>query len=125
LLAFWVNRRGQCVTLNEVPMDIVPFEPLDERQEVLKRLGTSRESADRLSRKAAEAEIVLGIHGVSLTAGNAAGNFSEALRSEMEKHFRIHDTPTRSDPLHRTVELPKPLTKEIVVLFNRLLGREE
>ena len=38
--------------------------------ETLKRLGTTRESATRLTRKAAEAESVLGLHGVSATAGS-------------------------------------------------------
>jgi hypothetical protein len=31
--------------------------------------------------------------------------------------------PTRNDPLHRTVELPKPLTQQAVDLFNRVFGR--
>jgi hypothetical protein len=91
--------------------------------EVLKRLGTSRESAARLGRKAAEAERVLGIHGVSTTAGTAAVPASAATREDVERHFRVHDTPTRSDPLHRTVELPNPVTQEVADLFNRLFGR--
>jgi hypothetical protein len=91
--------------------------------EILKRLGTSRESAARLGRKAADAEHVLGIHGVSVTAGNTSGPAVSATREEIEKHLRVHDTPTRADPLHRTVELPKPVTQETADDFNRLFGR--
>ena len=40
---------------------------------------------------------------------------------EVEKHFRVHNTG--NDPLHRTVELPKPVTQEVADLFNRLFGR--
>jgi hypothetical protein len=91
--------------------------------ETLKRLGVTRESAARLGRKAAEAERVLGIHGVSVTAGEAGAPASEAARGSVEKHFPVHDTPTRKDPLHRTLELPKPVTPEVAELFNRLFGR--
>src|SRR5690349_14890746 len=91
--------------------------------EVLKRLGTPRESAARLARKAAEAERFLGIHGVSTTAGIPSAPASSAARADVEQHFRVHDTPTRADPFHRTVELPKPVTPEAADLFNRLFGR--
>lgn len=96
----------------------------DDSSETLKRLGTSRESAARIARKAAEAEQVLGIRGVSVTAGVPSAAASEAGRDDVEKHFRVHDTPTRADPLHRTVELPKPITPEVAELFNRLFGRK-
>jgi hypothetical protein len=98
--------------------------PPTNAAEVLKRLGTSRESASRLHRKAAEAERVLGIHGVSVTAGVPSGPAGECGRTDVERLFRVHDTPTRSDPLHRTVELPKPVTDEVATTFNRLFGRE-
>lgn len=94
-----------------------------DEPEVLKRLGTSRESVARLSRKAAEAEAALGIHGVSVTAGTSRGPASTAPRETVEQHFRIHDTPTRADPLHRTVELPKPIIQQTADLFNQLFGR--
>jgi hypothetical protein len=93
--------------------------------EILKRLGTNRESLARLARKAAEAERVLGIHGVSVTAGLTIGPASQANRADIAKVFRIHNTPTRSDPLHRTVELPKPITEETAAAFNGLFGRGE
>jgi hypothetical protein len=92
--------------------------------ESLKRLGTSRESASRLARKAAEAEVVLGIHGVSVTAGTPIGAASIAERAEVERHFPVHTTPTYSDPLHRTVELPKPVTEDVAKKFNEVFGRE-
>ena len=94
------------------------------QEESLKRLGISWESADRLGRKAAEAEKVLGIHGVSVTAGIARGPASVADRAEVERSFPVHETPTRADRWHRTVELPKPVTRETADLFNKLFGRE-
>jgi hypothetical protein len=103
-------------------MDVPP--PLDPIPvEVLKRLGTSRESVGRLTRKAGEAERALGIYGVSVTAGIPRGSAGESLRTDVEKCFPVHDTPTRSDPLHRTVELPKPLTEQAAAAFNGLFGR--
>ena len=92
--------------------------------EVLKRLGTSRESMARLSRKASEAERLIGIHGVSVTAGTPNVPAASAPRKVVERNFHVHDTPTRADPLHRTVELPKPVTQEAADQFNRLFGRD-
>jgi hypothetical protein len=77
----------------------------------------------RLARKAAEAEAALGIHGVSVTGGTPTAPASLAPRALVEQHFRVHDTPTRADPLHCTVELPKPVTQEVADLFNQLFGR--
>jgi hypothetical protein len=93
------------------------------RDEVLKRLGTSRESPMRLARKAAEAERAIGIHGVSVTASEEHLPHSRSSRRAVETLFNVHDTPTRNDQLHRTVELPKPVTKEIADRFNRIFGR--
>ncbi len=92
--------------------------------EILSRLGTSRESAARLGRKAAEAEEQIGIHGISTTAGKPLGPASQASREAVESKFPVHDTPTRRDPLHRTVELPKPVTPETAKQFNEVFGRE-
>jgi hypothetical protein len=50
--------------------------------ESLKRLGTTRESMARLARKAEEAERVIGIHGVSVTAGTPVGPSSTADRDD-------------------------------------------
>ncbi|HMB03791.1 MAG TPA: hypothetical protein VKP69_08630 [Isosphaeraceae bacterium] len=92
--------------------------------ESLKRLGTTPESAARLARKAAEAERVIEIHGVSVTAGTPIGPASTADREAVEQSFTVHDTPTRSDPWHRAVELPKPVTREVADRFNQLFGRK-
>jgi hypothetical protein len=91
--------------------------------EVLKRLGLSRESAARLGRKAAEAEAVIGIHGVSVTAGLETRPHVQASRAEVAAMFRVHDSPTRNDPQHRTVEPPKPVTPEVANRFNQIFGR--
>ncbi len=94
-------------------------------EEILKRFGTSKESAARLARKADEAEQAIGIHGVSVTAGEPQVASSEAPRSAVEAVFRVHDTGSRSDSIHRTVELPKPVTPEVAEAFNRIFGRLE
>jgi hypothetical protein len=91
--------------------------------EMLKRFGTDPESAEKLAGDASKAEAVLGIHGVSVTGRPASAPAGEAARPDIEQHFRVHDTPSRRDPLHRTVELPKPVTPEVAELFNRLFGR--
>jgi len=92
--------------------------------ETLTRLGTDAESAARLGRKALEAEEKIGIHGVSTTAAKIEGKeVSTAARSAVERSFKVHNTPTRVDPLHRTVELPKPVTKSTADIFNALFGR--
>jgi hypothetical protein len=94
--------------------------------EKLYRQNLSRESASRLERKSLEAETSPknGIHGVSTSAKeNPAILSSSADRSSVEKHFRVHDTPTKKDPFHRTVELPKPVTKDVADIFNKLFGR--
>jgi RHS repeat-associated protein len=93
--------------------------------EVLSRYGTSIESASRLSRKAAEAEEKIGIHGVSTSAAPVSTPASQAARKAVEENFRVHDTPTRADPLHRTVELPNPVTNDVAAKFNELFGRQK
>jgi hypothetical protein len=89
--------------------------------EELTRFGSAPESAQKLADDASRAEVVIGIHGVSATARKPKRLAPSAWRSEVEKHFRVHETGT--DPLHRTIELPKPVTPEIADLFNRLFGR--
>jgi hypothetical protein len=89
--------------------------------ETLARFGKAVESAEKLAEDAAKAEDVLGIHGVSVTARPPKRPAPSALRSVVEKHVRVHNTG--SDPLHRTVELPKPVTQEVADLFNQLFGR--
>lgn len=91
--------------------------------ELLKRFGLTPESADRLAEQAAAAEAALGVHGVSVTARATNAPAAAAPRSAVEARFRVHDTPSRRDPLHRTVELPRPVTPEVADEFNRLFGR--
>jgi hypothetical protein len=92
----------------------------DER---LKRFGTELETAEKLASDAARAEAILGIHGVSVTARETSAPAGAANRIDIEQSFRVHDTPTRRDKRHRTIELPKPVTQEVAELFNRLFGR--
>ena len=74
--------------------------------------------------KTGEMRVRVAAHGVSVTAGSSTGPVSRAPREVVEQHFAVHDTPTRNDPSHRTVALPKPVTQEIAALFNSLFGRE-
>lgn len=91
--------------------------------EELKRFGLDPESAEQLAEQAAAAEVKIGIHGVSVTARDTNAPAGRASRAEVEKQFRVHNTPSRRDPLHRTVELPKPVTPDVADAFNRLFGR--
>lgn len=93
---------------------------VDER---LTRFGTEPESAEQLDAQAKAALQVLGIHGVSVTAKVTAKPGGTCWRSDIEPYFLVHDTPSRRDPLHRTLELPDPVTEELADLFNRLFGR--
>jgi len=107
-----------------MPLDFIMPLSVVGKAETLARLGTSYESAARLARKAAEAERAIGVHGVSCTAAKVEGaQGSTAAREIVEQQFRVLDTPTRADPLHRTVELPNPVTKAIADAFNALFGR--
>jgi hypothetical protein len=67
----------------------------------------------------------IGIHGVSVSAAEPAADeeVSTAERDNVEAVFRVHNTPTRADPLHRTIELPEPVTTDVSDEFNRLFGR--
>lgn len=96
----------------------------EHTKSLLYRFGTSYESAVRLGRKAAEAEGMIGIHGVSVSEIQPQISSSVAPRKDVERHFRVYDTPTRNDPLHRTVELPKPVTNEVAERFNSIFGRK-
>jgi RHS repeat-associated protein len=90
---------------------------------VLSRFGTRYETAARLAGKAAEAEARIGIHGVSATERILQGEVSTAARTAVEGQFVVHDTPSVADPLHKTIELGKPVTREIADIFNALFGR--
>ena len=95
----------------------------DSSDEELTRFGSDPETASELAGRAAQAEAILGIHGVSVTARPTAAPGGRAKRADVEQHFRMHNTRTRRDKLHRTVELPKPVTDEVAERFNRVFGR--
>ena len=106
--------------------------------DVLVRRGSSRESAQRLARQAEAAEqagksqngVSFG-HGVSVTTPASNIRLSKNPRDValaqrkalQEAGFEVRHTPTRSDPNHHTVQLPKPVTDEVANLFNHLFGR--
>ena len=94
------------------------YAPRDSR-----RLRAEPETAEKLAEQAANAEDLLGIHGVSVTARPTSAPGGRAQRADVEQIFQIHETPTRRDKLHRTIELPKPVTLDVAELFNRLFGR--
>jgi hypothetical protein len=91
------------------------------KDELLTRFGEQTETVEKRAGDAAKAEGVLGIHGVSVTAQTPRRPAPSALRSIVTRHFPVHNTGV--DPLHRTIELPKPVTQEVADLFNRLFGR--
>ena len=66
---------------------------------------------------------MIGIHGVSVSGARPTSPASHAARKRIEEQFKVHDTPTRNDPLHKTVELPKPVTQAVADLFNSIFGR--
>jgi hypothetical protein len=119
----------------------MPFDPQGTGaapDDALVRRGTAWESAKRLAAKAAQAEqagqAVNGVpfgHGVSLTSPQANQRLARDPRDAVqatrrafeEAGWEVRYTPTRNDPDHHTVQLPKPVTDEVAVLFNTLLGR--
>lgn len=107
-------------------------------EDLLVRRGRTPESAQRLGRQAAAAEragaaqngIPFG-HGVSVTtpesnallARDPADAASATRRALEEAGFEVRHTPTRADPNHHTVQLPKPVTDAVADLFNQIFGR--
>ena len=95
--------------------------------EVLTRYATGKESVGRLTR---QAELSLNnplekVHGVSTTAGAPTREgYKQLPRSVVESRFPVHNTPMPNDPLHRTVELPRPVTREVADKWNELWGFE-
>lgn len=94
--------------------------------EQLTRYAGGKESATRLGRLAQESleNPEEGIHGISTTAGevNPDRAFSTLPREVVEQNFPVHDTPFEADPLHRTVELPNPVTPDIAKIWNQMWG---
>ena len=90
--------------------------------EILHRSPNSRESVSRLDRKAKEAENEpnIRLHGVSAFSEPLSWPHSIAPREEVERSFPVHNT---AGPTHRTIVLPKPVTRVVADLFNRVFGR--
>ena len=68
--------------------------------EILKRFGTEPESAERLAGQAAAAELLLGIHGVSVTARDTAAPAGRADRAAWKR--TSVSTTRRPDATRRT-----------------------
>lgn len=94
---------------------------------VIYRRGDDAESATRLERKSTEAEnSSIGIHGVSGSTTKPDGPCSSATCGQLEAAgFKVHDTPTRADPNHKTIEMPKPVRPEDAKRFNQTMGRDQ
>jgi uncharacterized protein RhaS with RHS repeats len=96
-------------------------------EEHLTRYAAGKESQPRLERQA-EASLANPdekIHGISTTASPADPSRAHSTlpRSTVEKTFPVHNTPIPGgDQLHRTVEIPKPVTQEIKDAWNKLWG---
>ena len=72
-----------------------------------------------------EAEEKIGIHGVSVSTNKSSVPSSSSTSSILElAGFIVRHTPTRRDKGHHTVELPKPVTKEVADKFNKAFGRD-
>jgi len=104
----------------------------------LVRRGVSWESAKRLVTHAARAKqagvAVNGVpygHGLSVTSPEAnrqiardPNNAVQATRKAFEQAgFEVRYTPTTHDSDHHTIQLPKPVTRNVVIQFNTTLGR--
>jgi RHS repeat-associated protein len=94
-----------------------------EAGETLYRFGERRLTPDELDAQAKAAQRGGVPHGVSATARPPRRpGAPNAPRSEVERYFPVHDTPSRKNPLHRTVELPDPVTQRDADLFHDLFG---
>ncbi|MFI0373296.1 RHS repeat-associated core domain-containing protein [Actinomadura sp. 1N219] len=102
--------------------------------DVFVRRGTSWESTGRLSSQAqAAGDHPSGRfpHGVSVTTPESNARLSRnpedavtATRGQIKAAgFDVVHTPTRNDPNHHTLVLPKPVTSDAARSFNQLFGR--
>ena len=96
------------------------------------RRGTHWESTGRLARQAQAAENTGRFgHGVSVTTPESNARLSSnpedavhATRDQIvESGFDVRRTPTRSDPDHHTLLLPKPVDADVAQRLNLLFGR--
>ncbi len=102
--------------------------------ECVVRAGVGQVSKEKLAETAARAEANGFPHGVSsraasgMTGEQLAGTFrnKKFIESTVEAveaaGFRVHRTPTATDPFHVTIELPKPVTEEVARKFNSLFS---
>ncbi len=82
------------------------------------------DSKSTLTRQASEAEAAenIGIHGVSVSLSSAARP-GQVVRSATEQELRDAGLPVRQtgrDPNHHTVQLPRPITNDVVNMWNNL-----
>ncbi|MFG1919573.1 DUF6531 domain-containing protein, partial [Micromonospora sp. NPDC048898] len=107
------------------PLGLAPYDAFVRR-------GTNWESTGRLAKQAEAAEATGRFpHGVSVTTPQSnlrlSANPDDAMtatRQQIEDAgFNVHPTPTRNDPDHHTLELPKPVTSDVARAFNQLFGR--
>jgi len=85
----------------------------------LTRFGNGPETLETLAEKAAQANAAGFPHGVSTRLSSRMdGRHRNALLSEVEEVFPV--TQTGSKLSHHTVELPEPVTPQIVDQFNEL-----
>lgn len=82
----------------------------------------SNDSKNVLERQSAAAEKAIGIHGVSVSASPAAkpGQIVRRTSCSLVEAAGFRVTQTGNDPNHHTVELPKPITSQIVSTWNEL-----
>ncbi len=112
----------------------------EEGDLALVRRGESKESATRLEKQAAAAEAAgnarNGVpygHGVSVTtpesnarlARDPSDSVSTTKKALEDAGFEVRHTPTNADPNHHTVQLPKPVTKDVADRFNAIFGRND
>jgi hypothetical protein len=70
---------------------------------------------------APEAEAAGFPHRVSVFSRTSRPDAVSAPYAEVAARFRVHKTGR--NPYHYTVELPKPITDEVAVLFNQIFAR--
>ncbi len=108
-------------------LGLVASEPGEDDDDTsIWRRGRDPESPGRLKKKAVEAERAGFPHGVSGTTTTPAdpSGWSHAPLSGLESGgFPVVPTPTRTDPGHVTVTMPREIGGDIAGLFNRIFGR--
>ena len=97
-----------------------------DNDEIIWRWGHDRETPDHLNLKSQEAQQVINIHGVTTFAGTPPPQLVVSYAQVADlvgAGFPVHITPLDSDPNHRTVELPQPVTEDIARRWNHLWNR--